>query len=191
MRFFAGVDPDMHNMPIAVVDEAGVLQYVRVVEVPKKITGRPALVEMMKQTLMSGPLPLPLAGLCVEAQEIYQHGSGKTKNPKSIMFLATVAGIAMTTFNDFLTMTYFPTPQEWKGSVPKQIHQARVLSKMGIGYNKHGTVEDGYCWPVGLCQFDVKPAHWKHVVDAIGLAQWGREKFLAEDAFNKRKECKA
>lgn len=190
MRYFMGIDPDMHQMPVVVVDETGKLCHVQIVEVDKKLTGREALVEMVNKlqlTDLSESFESAVCATTIEAQEIYQFGASKTKNPKSIMFLATVAGAAMQRFG-FDTL-YFPTPQEWKGNVPKQIHQARVLGRIGISYTKVGTQESGYCMPciLDVSQFNVgKASNWKHVVDAIGLAQYGREKFLEEEARSDR-----
>lgn len=185
MKYFLGIDPDMHEMPLAIVDENGALVHVQIIEVSKKITGREALVAMISELQLTVYPPFSHMACTVEAQEIYQFGQSKTKNPKSIMFLATVAGAAMQKFG--IHQIYFPTPQEWKGTAPKQIHQGRVLGRMGISYTQVGTHSDGYCVPTDLMRFpnsaiDLKKGQWKHVVDAIGLAQYGREKFMEEEA---------
>jgi hypothetical protein len=119
-----------------------------------------------------------LFAVAVEAQEIYQFGTGRTANPKSIMYLATVAGMALAAHSRAFHL-FFPTPQAWKGSVPKIIHQARILSKCGWKYEKVGTLDNGYCYPVdvpiGLGDF--KKTDWKHLVDAIGLALYAKEQY--------------
>lgn len=193
MRYFLGIDPDMHTLPIAVVDETGKLVNLQIVEVSKKLTGRDALVAMVRE-LSTACISFKeqlgrIVCATVEGQELYQFGPSKTKNPKSIMFLATVAGAALlkTIHMQSYTELYFPTPQEWKGNVPKQIHQARVLGRMGIKYTLVCTRDNGYCvpnekaWANPTCLWSLKKSDWKHAVDAIGLAQWGREKFLDEE----------
>ena len=56
-----------------------------------------------------------------------------------------------------------PIPSEWKGTVPKAEYQKRILT--AATFNTE-------------CGFkSVKQAHLSHVVDAIGLAMWGFEKF--------------
>lgn len=193
MKTFLGIDPDMHDMPVAEVDEAGKLIEIHLMRVPKSITGREALIEMTSQIHKSCIRFQEYEAITVEGQEWYQFGPSKTKNPKSIGFLATVAGGALTAFGGCgACRKYFPTPQEWKGSVPKQIHQARVLARMGVEYekttNQHGT---GYCFPKGFAIGSIKlsKGDWKHAVDAIGLAQYGREQYQAEQARKARTDA--
>lgn len=189
MNTFLGIDPDMHDMPIAEVDGAGTLVRIDIIRVPKTIIGREALIEMSQQIQLHCRTTTTV--ITVEGQEWYQFGPSKTKNPKSIGFLATVAGQAMVSYSNFHSKKYFPTPHEWKGTVPKQIHQARVLARMGVEYekttNQHGT---GYCFPKGFAIGSIKltKTDWKHAVDAIGLAQYGRELFQSEQARKARAE---
>jgi hypothetical protein len=182
MQYFMGIDPDMHTLPIAVVDQAGKLVHVHVARNDKKLTGREALISMSKVLAFTSAIS-EIAALTVEGQEIYQFGAGKTKNPKSIMFLATVAGMCLNRF--MVPDTYFPTPQEWKGNVPKQIHQARILGRMGLEYQTKGAQNDGWCLPSVKIE-GIKDSDWKHAVDAIGLAQWGREKYQRDKKAKER-----
>lgn len=180
-QYFMGIDPDMHTMPVVIIDIVGKLKQIAIIKVAKEFTGREALIEMAKAVKVTGTWAIN--ALCVEGQELYQFGSSKTKNPKSIMYLATVAGAAMAHFAPVANgPVYFPTPQEWKGNVPKQIHQARILSRMGIDYTKVGSQSDGYCVPISNNGFDIKKGEWKHVVDAIGLATYARDMYVQNAA---------
>lgn len=72
------------------------------------------------------------------------------------------------------TRVFLPLPSQWKGSVPKEIHQARVLRKVGIEPKKGA----GYCYPADpkvLKRWGFPKGSWKHLSDAIGLALWGLE----------------
>ncbi len=182
---FMGIDPDMHEMPAVTMDLTKKVLAVHIYEVSKKITGREALLAMIDQLNETWPHQSPQF-TAVEGQELYQFGPNKTKNPKSIMFLANVAGMAQMRFGGSLLA--IPTPAEWKKQVPKQIHQGRVLSRIGYAgeYEKMGTVKKGWCYCKALADKfpHVKKAQWKHVNDAIGLALWCLEQVqgeLAED----------
>lgn len=120
---FIGIDPDLHCCGIATIDDKGKVTRCLTVKTPKKLfKGRDAVVAMIESLQVAQFYEMDTDHvLCVEAQEIYL---GQTKNPRSIMLLATVAGAALALP---ASKRYFPAPQEWKGSVPKQIHQARTL----------------------------------------------------------------
>lgn len=53
----------------------------------------------------------------------------------------------------------FPSPQEWKGQVPKHVHNQRVISKL--------SAEERQLIRVG--------SNTHNVIDAIGLALWALE----------------
>jgi len=59
----------------------------------------------------------------------------------------------------------FPTPREWKGNTPKGIHNDRVISKL---LNKERAA---------LYSLGVPKGKLHNVIDAIGLAKWGYERF--------------
>lgn len=188
--YFIGADPDLHNVALAVVDDAGVPCSVGVVEADGS-TGRGAVVQMVLalHTFWCGLRVIDLfplediAGFVVEGQELYAGaGKGRTQNPRDIVFLSAVAGAILNRFHRAwpkATM-YFPSPQEWKGSVPKDIHQARTCAALGWTYKKAA----GYCVPeapptlIGAAA--LKKSDWKHVLDAIALARWARDEHFAK-----------
>lgn len=186
---FIGVDPDMHFLSFWMINENGGPVYHDEVRVAKKITGRAALREMAYKIGRSclighhfSPKEISPSVGCVEAQELYQFGAGKTKNPRSIMMLATVAGMCLQKFNSMKEgmETYFPPPQEWKGNVPKQIHHARICSRLNWNYDKVGGKDDGYCVPTGADILDISKGEWKHALDSIGLALYARDQWVEE-----------
>lgn len=182
--YYIGVDPDLHHTGVALLDENKVL-FVRCISIFQKYKGSEASLQM--SLALCRPWfdrMINNAYVVVEGQELYLGGG--TKNPRNILHLSQVAGACIVTAqNQALAIdgNYFPVPSKWKGQVPKQIHQARILQKLDWGYKKIGAVLDGYCYPIdedGLAKDGMPKTHWKHVVDAIGLAQWGKEQYEKE-----------
>lgn len=130
----------------------------------------------------------------VEGQQIYQ---GVRQRPDDILRLSQVAGggAGIASHLCGATRLLMPRPQEWKGSVPKPIHQARVLERLGWPYERKGPApkrtmgkveHSGYCVPTSVpsdvALYDVRPSDWKHIVDAIGLALWGVDQLKSATA---------
>jgi len=174
MSYVVGIDPDLHNTGVAIILD-GVVESVNVCRVPKSLKGEAAVQAMLKQ--LSVDLPLWLEGVSfhgvVEGQQIYY---GKSKvSPDSILLLSQVAGGASAILHAICaTSVTMPRPRKWKGEVPKPIHQARVLSRLGWLYKK----TQGYSYPTNPPSRlnKLRPDEWKHVVDALGLAMWGAER---------------
>ena len=120
-----------------------------------------------------------MGSVTVEAQKTYR---GKTKNPQDIVVLAAAAGVVLNAACARWPQATasFVLPEVWKKGVPKRIHQARILSRLGVPYTAKGTKSDGYCvphWPEGRAPLGadkLNMSDWKHVVDAIGIAVWGQ-----------------
>jgi len=171
MSLFIGIDPDLHSTAIAWLDGKGKLVEVYTTSVHKNFKGREAAINTTEQLRDFAPLLTVLGtqAIAVEGQEIYQGGNSR---PKDILMLATVAGACLQwAAAREPAATYLPLPKEWKGSVPKHIHQARILKKLGVESKKMS----GYCVPVyppGHKFAKIKAGQWKHIVDAIGLAQF-------------------
>lgn len=183
---FVGVDPDLHNTGIAVIDNDGKCILACSCKVSRQFKGRSACIEMAEEIRKAAVNVDAIVGafcetgkdakasvLCVEGQELYRGNDAATKNPRSIMFLASVAGAALGAIPAHAKM--FPSPQEWKGSIPKEIKQARILLEAGWAVGK----ASGYCFPQHL-PFGLNKGDWKHVTDALGLAQWARSQWIAK-----------
>ena len=172
---FIGIDPDLHHLSIAVVDHNNRIIDLKVLEVPESFTAQRAIAAMARQIKAAAPWMESFhpSYYVVEAQELYLTGPYKTPNPRSILHLATVAGAALAHAPTGAEVI-FPTPVQWKGSVDKQIHQARVLHNAGLPMMSIGKGA-GYCYPINnpLGWPTFLQGRWKHLADAVGLAQYG------------------
>lgn len=181
-RKFIGADPDMHSQSFVMVDEANKLRRIIQIKISSKLTGREAICAMADQVshLESGSIPWCTAA-AVESQEI-AYTTKQGANPRSLLLLANVSGILLTKLYGRCPHVSLPTPQAWKGSIPKKIHQARICKRMGWDY----TERSGYVVPsVDLRDVDIigkiTSSDWKHILDSVGLALWAREMFLKQE----------
>lgn len=187
---FLGCDPDMHSMAFAVVNEHMAIMAVALRTVPSSFKEQDATLEMVRVLYAK---PLPWVGIfagAVESQELYLSGPNRTQNPRSILHLGHVAGAAaMAIVIQSVRTLYFPTPAEWKGSREKLAHHHHILQRtkqipseavreMG-GKEPYCTI-DTKLFPIPGAEA-LNPGDWKHVLDAVGLAQYAAEKYLYED----------
>lgn len=177
-----GIDPDCHNTALAMYSPGGEVTFLGVAKVDAAYKGQLAAPEMfgavseVVKPLWLTPQPL----IVMEGQRIRRGGSA-TKNPQSIVELAAAAGVALGAVKAL--WPYAPVlwvePQVWKGSVPKQVHQLRILSRLGWPGEKAGSQAKGYARPKKGSEPEVgkhiSRGQWKHVMDAIGMALWGRD----------------
>lgn len=165
---FLGIDPDLHNTGIAIADKTGKIVHVDCCCVHRKLKGSNAVIEMAK-VLDVQLAKYKMLHVAVEGQTI---NFKQTRNPGDILHLAHVAGIAVGIIaSRGWVSLLIPTPREWKGQVPKQIHHQRILEDLGWKYKVH----PGYCVPISPpveMGIPLKATQWKHVIDAIGLARW-------------------
>ena len=184
---FIGADPDLHTSALAAVDSDGHVVALEVFR-SKGETGREAVVEMAKIIAAFGnQVAFDDQVIAVESQEIYRGAGQKadTKNPDDLLCLATVSGVLLGMLQGFhkTKIAYLPKPKEWKGDVPKAIHQARTCTKLEWGYKQF----KDHCVPTDfpdntlLHVLDIiekiRQSDWKHVLDAIGLALWAKDKY--------------
>lgn len=178
-RLFIGADPDMHTQSLVVVDEKRKLRKIVQIKISRDIIGREAICAMAEAVASLGPDVIPACtASAVESQEI-AYTTKQGANPRSLLLLANVSGILLTKLYARCPLVSLPTPQMWKGSIPKKIHQARICKKMGWQYK----VRSGYVVPdVDLDKVEIvgklNPSDWKHILDSIGLALWVRSEFL-------------
>jgi len=189
--YFAGVDPDLHDCAFGIVDSAGMPVLVALASVDDEIKGRDAVVAMissMKRLFGKGLFPSDwnskVLTVAVEAQE-FSYTANAGIPPGDVGLIAVVAGQAMLASACLWPCPFVhPAPQAWKGSVPKQIHQARLYTDLGIPFKKMGSKEKGYCVPSfhaasGIIGLDLvkKESSWKHLGDALALARFAKMQY--------------
>lgn len=175
-RLILACDPDLHHSGLALVRLAdGRPVWVGVGNTTGE-TGDDAVIVQLRQLQNRMPGYVVYASI-VESQEI-AYTARQGKNPRSMIPVAHVAGGVVAMFNACYSpsIQYLVKPQAWKGDVPKGIHQARTLSKLGWKYETIGSGDDKYCRPTELpdvsCADRLNKGDWKHVVDAIALGMW-------------------
>jgi len=169
-----GLDPDSEYLSMSVGSSTDVLAIYS-----QKIKGnkRGGIESMLKALCHHIPAfvkslhlePIWPMRIIIEGQRIYP---GSKARPNDMIKLSKIAGAAAGVFAMYLpdTKILIPEPREWKGSVPKAVHQARTYTKLGWGYTKckdysypqHPTVGQG-----------LTQSEWKHMGDSIGLHMWG------------------
>ncbi len=91
----------------------------------------------------------------VERPQVYRHGPG---DPNDLISLALVAG-AWGGSADRTGLIEFVLPRQWKGNVPKDIHQPKILASLDP--DERQLVEG------------IRPKSLRHnVIDAVGIGLW-------------------
>ncbi len=199
--YFLGCDPDTHTMPWAIVGQDYHPVAVGMIRSPKTNSVMDMLDEMskgfthindLKKSRMTAHSCELITHSCVafavESQELYTEGPHKTPNPRSILHLGQVAGAMYFMCRSWHreAMGFFPRPAEWKGQVGKQAHHHRIATRGDMPDTVLMGGKDPYLSVVPNSATarsifgagDMVPSDWKHVFDAIGLAQYVAEKYL-------------
>lgn len=168
-----GIDPDMHHIGVAVVSRTGV-EAIDIIGQSGNPRGEKAVIGMAEclydslATIVTG---FSIDKVVVENQNLYLKGKA---NPGSILRLGQVAGMCVMAARMCLPEAeiLMPSPQLWKGSVPKEIKHKRILASLDWHFKEVNkriipTVPDDL---VGISQIPL--TQWTHVIDAMGLAKW-------------------
>lgn len=183
---FVGADPDLHNTAVVrlVLDPATLKPVVTdrfILSVSAKVKGTEAVQETLALT-NDIQMRADHMVFAVEGQDI-TYTVRKGANPKDLLRIAQVAGgvygalVRGLDRPPYDTKGYMPLPREWKGSIPKHIHQARICKRMGWEYSLAGGKEP-YCVPRGdlpRSLTGISDGKWKHLLDAVGLALWAMD----------------
>ena len=168
MTYAIGFDPDTHNAAWAAVGTSGIL---RVGLFRGKDATEVAQTIGAYEGFEASAAPPTVV---IENQTAYLVGENKA-TPRDLIELSFVAGAFVAHFPR--STVYRPRPAAWKGQVPKDVHQRRILDGLGLRSTVKGTGRNAYCIPDDPSHISgsqtLDPKDWKHVVDAIGLAVWG------------------
>jgi Holliday junction resolvasome RuvABC endonuclease subunit len=94
--------------------------------------------------------------IVVEAPRIYPGSKSRDNDQMDLSYMAGALSIAAVTFS-LCENVFAPYPRQWKGTVSKKVHNARVLAQLP-------ELEDMLRpWPRGKHE---------HMIDAAGLALW-------------------
>ncbi len=167
IRTYIGIDPSTKATGIAIIFPTGKIKLLVAKTKGRLVRDRFA---GMAWALMEQMPVVPLPVAAVEAQHIRYH----EKNPNAMMGVQAVAGMAICAliFSRVAPSNiYAPLPCEWKGSIPKEIHQERILKKAGLTFDSP--------------EFRGIPSGSRSdVVDALGLAMWAMEQRKQKDPTN-------
>ncbi len=99
--------------------------------------------------------------IIAEVPEVYQVSKG---NPNQLMHLAVLDGMILGRLK--AQQTFLPLPKEWKGQVPKEIHNAKALAKLSRREKE-----------LVVSYLIRTPESIRHnAYDAIALGQWALER---------------
>ncbi len=134
----------------------------------------------------------------VEGNMVYGgRGGASDVDPNAIKMLATVSGACYMLLLTLVTpCIYIPMPAEWKGQAKKFASHWSILTAAKQNIEAHwiqaGTVTKAgddrrYMqlkaeapWDLIPGQEGITPGNWKHVLDAVGLAQYAAKTWKAE-----------
>ena len=181
-----GMDPDVHGCAFAYLtewDDNTLSIKVRIVR-QKEFKQRDAALALIRQDAFVDALYCPADDayfpdvFVAEGQDVRYAGKTSYANPQDVCNLSLISGAAILAADT--EYSYCPLPREWKGTVRKDIHQKRILRKLGIDFTMKGG-QKPYPVPVNFKQYcsggRVNAGDWQDLTDAVGLALWGLEKY--------------
>ena len=157
---FLGVDPDVNHTGLCLIRDGDVRSAVIV-----KPTTAPILGDLRYRmaAALARELDYVFANFAPDLVVIeWQAIRPSDPRPNDILELCSIAGIVLGLCARRGVPVERPFPVNWKGSVPKAIHQKRILAAAGL--TTDSVAFKGI--PKGMLN---------HVVDALGLAIWGSQ----------------
>jgi Holliday junction resolvasome RuvABC endonuclease subunit len=158
---FMGIDPDVNHTGICVIEDGEVVAGVLVkpaetCDPNMDLRWRMAMALATEMDVLFEEFSPEL--VIIEWQAIRP----SDPRPNDILELCSVGGMALALAAREGIPVLRPLPVAWKGSVPKKIHQTRILTAAKA--NDKDKVWDG-----------IAKGKLNHVIDALGLAMWGSQ----------------
>jgi hypothetical protein len=164
-----GIDPDTSDTAFAWWDEQGPMDIV-----VAHVVRRKGVKRSLMQTAHAIKNASSTSGVSIAAVEGQQQDRRRT-GKRDLFTLAQVAGLCIGFVADRYpnAQLLVPRPDEWKGQLPKRVHQARLYEELGWGYEQ----SDTYAVPVRVPDrfASITRGQWKHAGDALLLARWAYE----------------
>lgn len=177
-----GIDPDLHATAVSWVSWAphtgDQVYQVEIAAVPKDIYGQACTWHVAMALEL---LDFPCSDIDLVLVEGQSMRGNKTPNPQNIIDLAQTAGAAIGHFSLLGIPAAVAPVDQWKGQLPKHVHQARDCADLGWDYLMAGG-KDPYVVPVDLPPVlqTKKSSDWKHLMDSVGIGLWGLRKLKEE-----------
>ena len=156
-----GIDPDVNNTGVCVVDEGKMVAHYLVVPESGREEKRVRMAHALSLCLKSIMDTFYPNRVVIEWQGI-RPGDPR---PNDILELCCIGAaclgmVSPDKFALFPLDILTPLPVQWKGSVSKKIHQPKILTCAGLTLDAFSHLPKGKV---------------NHVVDALGLAIWGTQ----------------
>ncbi len=173
-----GFDPDTKTTGIAAVQFFnGGFQVIQVALVRAKgrlaVDRRREMAVNLIDVIVGLELPYTPTTAAIEWQKLYP---GKEKRPNDIVNLNGIAGMCVMA-STFLGPEHIfsPVPFDWKKTVPKAIHQKRIVSRLHL--NLDLSYITGYGTGSVPGAENIPASMRTHVIDALGLACWSLDPY--------------
>jgi hypothetical protein len=148
------LDPGLRACGVGYFVDGKLLQADLVRNTEKTLRGPGAWVTMAQAVLAEFPGEYDV--LVVEQQQVYAAGKAKG-DPADLLELAGVVGActALLSWDEVVGVL----PKAWKGQVPKEVHNARILK--ALSHEERNMVE-----------LSCAPSLVHNVIDSVGLGLW-------------------
>lgn len=169
-----GIDPDTKSTGIAAVQSYNggfQILHVELVRAVGRLAAdrRVEMAEELIKVMRLNPFGINYIPTAVAVE--WMKLRPREKRPNDIVNLNGIAGMCVMAATQLKPDYIFtPIPQEWKGTVPKKIHQARILDRLHL--TPELAYKKGYGNGVVPGSAGIPKSMRTHVIDALGLAVW-------------------